>query len=76
MIETKEERFKRLATTRTNKALHFIRLIENLAHQPARYAYTPEQVEAIAWALGGAIQQLRDAYQEKPKQPELFEFKL
>lgn len=48
--ETAEQRFVRLATKRTNKALNDIRLIGNLA----RYAHTMEQAEKILDAINAA----------------------
>ena len=51
--ETKEQRFQRLATKRTQAALQKIRLITNLTS--SSYAYTPEQAAKITGALRAAV---------------------
>ncbi len=55
-VESKEQRFQRLATKRTQAALQKIRLISNLAGPS--YAYTPEQVAKIIGALRTAVHAL------------------
>ena len=52
--ETKEQRFQRLATKRTQAALQKIRLISNLTS--SSYAYTPEQAAKILGALRAAVE--------------------
>ena len=52
--ETKEQRFQRLATKRTQAALQKIRLITNLTS--SSYAYTPEQAAKIVGALRAAVE--------------------
>jgi len=49
----KSSSFKRLAVSRTNKALNDIRLIGNLAS--ANYDSTPEQIEHVFNALRASI---------------------
>ena len=51
--ETKEQRFQRLATKRTQAALQKIRLLSNLTS--SSYAYTPEQAAKILGALRAAV---------------------
>ena len=51
--ETKEQRFQRLATKRTQAALQKIRLITNLTS--SSYAYTPEQAAKVIGALRAAV---------------------
>ena len=51
--ETKEQKFARLATKRTQAALQKIRLITNLTG--SSYAYTPEQAAKIIAALRAAV---------------------
>ena len=51
--ETKEQRFQRLATKRTQAALQKIRLISNLTS--SSYAYTPEQAAKIIGVLRAAV---------------------
>lgn len=48
--ESKEERFTRLAQTRTDNALRSIRILGNLSNV-SNYTYTPEQVRKIFVAL-------------------------
>ena len=51
--ETKEQRFQRLATKRTQAALQKIRLLGNLTS--SSYGYNPEQAAKIIGALRGAV---------------------
>lgn len=51
--ETKEQRFQRLATKRTQAALQKIRLLGNLTS--SSYGYTPEQAAKIIGALREAV---------------------
>ena len=51
--ETKEQRFQRLATKRTQAALQKVRLLGNLTG--SSYAYTPEQTAQIIGALRAAV---------------------
>ena len=52
--ETKEQRFQRLATQRTQAALQKIRLLGNLTS--SSYAYTPEQAAKVIGALRAAVE--------------------
>lgn len=54
--ETKEQKFQRLATKRTQAALQKIRLITNLTG--SGYAYTPEQAAKILGSLREAVDAL------------------
>jgi len=51
--ETKEQRFQRLATKRTQAALQKIRLLGNLTS--SSYGYTPDQASKIIGALRAAV---------------------
>jgi len=51
--ETKEQKFQRPATKRTQAALQKIRLITNLTS--SSYAYTPEQAAKIIGSLRAAV---------------------
>ena len=51
--ETKEQKFARLATKRTQAALSKIRLLANLS--ASSYSYTPEQVAKITGSLRAAV---------------------
>ena len=50
MEETRQEKFKRLATKRTNAALESLRLLGNLSNR-ANYDYTDEEVRKIFKAI-------------------------
>lgn len=52
--ETKEQRFQRLATKRTQAALQKIRLLGNLTS--SSYSYTPDQAAKIIGALRAAVE--------------------
>ncbi len=60
--ESKEERFKRLAEPRVNRALEKIRLIGNLA--TSKYVFTPEQSKKIIVALQGAVNEVEQKFQK------------
>jgi hypothetical protein len=51
--ETKEQKFQRLATKRTQAALQKIRLLGNLTG--SSYAYTPDQAGKVIGALRAAV---------------------
>ena len=51
--ETKEQKFQRLATKRTQTALKKIQLLCNLSG--SSYAYTPEQAAKIVGTLRAAV---------------------
>ena len=53
MAESKEQKFQRLATKRTQAALEKIRLITNLTG--SGYSYTPEQAAKVIGALRAAV---------------------
>ncbi len=50
MSTVKEENFKRLAESRTNKIIDMLRLLGNLSNT-SNYTYSEEQVEAIFNAI-------------------------
>ena len=58
--ETKEQKFSRLATKRTQAALGKIKLIGNLAS--SSYGYTNEQAGTIIGSLRQAIDQLENRF--------------
>ena len=64
--ETKHEKFKRLAETRTNKALKSIELLENLANT-SNYDYTREDYRKILTALRNALNNLEAAFKKSEK---------
>ena len=61
MIESKRDKFIRLAETSTNKALEMIRLIGNLSNKTV-YDYTDKDVDKIFNALETEIQLAKKHY--------------
>lgn len=53
-METKNERFKRLAEKRTRKVLNEIRVLSNLSNK-SLYEYTPEQLRKIFGAIRDSL---------------------
>ncbi|WP_322795357.1 hypothetical protein [Tepidiforma sp.] len=65
--ETKAERFRRLAETRTNAVIEKIRLLGNLSNR-ANYEYTDEEVELMFAAIDEALRNSRARFRmERPK---------
>jgi len=72
-VESKEDKFKRLAGARVNNAISKISLIGNLANPS--YSYTPEQADKIISALKSSVTEVEEKLQKtldrKKKQFEL-----
>lgn len=64
-IETKEERFIRIAEPRVSRACKAVSLLGNLAG--SGYEYTEEQVDAMFGAVKEALDTARAAFVKKPK---------
>jgi hypothetical protein len=62
-MSDKASDFKRLAVSRTNKALHDVRLIGNLAS--SNYESTPEQRAAIFGALRASLDEAEAKFSGK-----------
>ena len=60
-IETKNDKFKRLATDRVNRAIELIRRVENLSNTN-NYDYSDEDTRKIINALEDAIRQLKSSF--------------
>jgi len=58
--ETKEQKFVRLATKRTQAALGKIRLLSNLTS--SSYRYTPEQAAKIVGSLRQAVTEVENKF--------------
>ncbi|MEW6102740.1 MAG: hypothetical protein AB1630_02790 [bacterium] len=56
--ETKEERFKRLASTRTNKILKAINVLGNCSNRQV-YSYTERDIEKIFSAIEAKMKETR-----------------
>ncbi len=59
--ETPEQRFKRLATARTNEILKRIRILGNCSNRQA-YSYTEKDVEKIFGAIERQLKQVRSKF--------------
>jgi len=71
MKETRQERFKRLATYRTNALLEKLRILGNLSNR-ANYDYSEEEIKKIFRALEEQLKITRLKFAFKNKR----EFKL
>lgn len=58
MEETKKERFKRLATMRTNAALEKLRLLGNLANK-VNYDYDEEDIKKVFSAVESQLREIK-----------------
>lgn len=65
-IETKEERFIRIAEPRVSRACKAVSLLGNLAG--SGYEYTEEQVSSMFGAVQEALDTARAAFVKKPKE--------
>ena len=64
-VESKSDKFKRLATKRVKNAIAKVELIGNLA-SPG-YEYTPEEVEKILCALQESVDKIKASFsKQKP----------
>ncbi len=67
MNSTKAERFKKIATNRTNRVLDDLRLLGNCANK-ANYEYTDEEVKKIFNAIENEIKLCKLKYNNKNKE--------
>ncbi len=68
-IETKEEKFCRIAEYRTNKIIDMLRLLGNCSNR-STYAYTEGQVEQIFKAITQATENAKNKFEsEKESKP-------
>ena len=63
-MESKNDRFKRLAELRVNNALKQISLIGNLANKSS-YAYSEEEYKKIIKTLKHAVHKVEQAFSDK-----------
>ncbi|KKQ89975.1 hypothetical protein A2W45_00830 [Candidatus Curtissbacteria bacterium RIFCSPHIGHO2_12_41_11] len=71
MEESRHERFKRLATLRTNAVLEKLRLLGNLSSK-TNYEYTEEELSKIFAAIDAQLRMIKALFSGKKKK----EFKL
>jgi len=58
----KQENFRRLATHRTRRVLHYMGLLSNLANQTNLYIYTPEDVAKMSNAIRKGLDELEKRF--------------
>lgn len=73
MMETKTEKFRRLATLRVNNALKSIDLVTQLAN-PNNYDWTNTDAKKIVKVLDIAIERMEKALGGKPEERDAFSF--
>lgn len=64
MTDSKQERFRRLAERRVNRAIKDLRLIGNLSNKN-NYDYTIDQVNKIVAALKRELRELRARFNDR-----------
>lgn len=71
-METKREKFLRLANSRTNKLLDSIRLLSNLSNK-SNYDYTKNDVDKIFSAIDKEIKKAKVEFETKKTKSKKFE---
>ncbi len=66
MAETKNEKFKRLATYRTNRVLERLRILGNLSNR-SNYDYTQDEVKKIFGAIEEQLGIVKMKFKQKDK---------
>lgn len=61
MVETKSERFRRLAESRGNRLIREIQILGNLSNRK-NYEYTPEEVSALFGPIEDELAKARDLF--------------
>ena len=61
MVETKSERFRRLAESRGNRLIREIQILGNLSNRK-NYEYTPEEVSALFGPIEDELARARDLF--------------
>lgn len=65
-MESKRERFKRIAENRTNKIINMIDLLGNCANKN-NYEYTDEDIKNIFNAIENSLKMSKMKFVEKPE---------
>lgn len=71
LIQKKQENFKRIAESRTNKIIDAISLLGNLSNR-SYYDYTQEQIEAMFDAIQDELNNQRLKFSEKDEKKKKF----
>jgi hypothetical protein len=75
MVETKRERFIRVAETRTNKIIKLIDLLGNCANRN-NYEYTDQDIKMIIGTLENEIKELKNKFNQSSIKEKEFKLKL
>lgn len=67
MSETRSDRFKRLATQRTNAVLDKLRLLGNLSNK-SNYEYSEEEIRKVFSAIDDDIKRIKAKFNSIHKQ--------
>jgi hypothetical protein len=62
--ETRDERFKRIATLRTNAVLNKIRILGNLSNKQ-RYGYSEKDINKIFSAINKHVKETRTKFESQ-----------
>lgn len=73
-MESKEERFVRIAEARTNKIIDMIRLLGNCSNK-ANYDYTTEDVKKIFSTIESELKIARQKFNEEEMQDKSFKLR-
>ena len=65
--ETTEERFKRLATLRTNAIIEKLRILGNLSNK-GLYSYSEEDIDKIFSAINKQVKEVKAKFNPEKKQ--------
>ena len=65
--ETPEERFKRIATVRTNAVLNRLRILGNLSNRQM-YSYSEEDINKIFSAINKQIREVRVKFNSRKEE--------
>lgn len=65
--ETPEERFKRIATLRTNAVLDRLRILGNLSNRQM-YSYSEENINKIFSAINKQVKEVRAKFNSKKEE--------
>ncbi len=68
-MESKEERFKRIATQRTRKIIYYLKILSNCANKSA-YSYTNHDVTKIFNAIDKELKLTKSKFENKKSKNE------
>lgn len=69
MQEDRAQRFKRIATYRTNEVLEKLRLLGNLSNR-ANYDYTEDEIDKIFYAVESQIKVIKAKFSSSKRKKE------